>query len=116
MSALRFDFRARLGLDYNLFTTGRMSWNEAWGHVRELLREPSSHLVAAVEGHRYVPADAERAAWSVFEMWLASQSKKGARKLDRPWHGKKPTYEVATSAQPIDSESAARREQLAQLF
>ena len=116
MSALRFDFRAELGIDYSLVTSGRMSWNETWGHVTELLRKPSSHLVAAIEGHRYVPSDAERAAWSVFEMWLASQSKKGARKLERPWRGQKPTYTPDAVAKPVDAESAARREKLAQMF
>lgn len=92
-----------------------MSWNELWGCVAELLREPSSHLVSAMQGDKYVPDAAERAVWSVFEQWANTQRKKGAGviRITRPWTGTAPTYKAARKADP---KSAERREKLAALF
>lgn len=113
---MRFDWRSRLGLRLEDFTAGRISWNEAWDYVSELLREPSSHLASALRGDKYVPDPAERAAITVFEGYVNLQIKGGHKNLTRPWAGKPPTYKPAPSGPSQDPASIARREKLAALF
>lgn len=49
-SACAYDFRSRFGLPVEAVFDGRMTWNEAWMLVRELLSDPSSRLGAARAG------------------------------------------------------------------
>lgn|GEM_PF-2194037 len=94
----------------------RLGWNETWDFVAELLRLPSSHLVSAMNGDRYVPHPAERAAWATFEQWVNTQIRTPAwRRVARPWHGVKPTYMTADSPREMD-ERRERRARLATLF
>jgi len=67
-------------------------------------------------GDRYVPADAERASWATFEMWVNTQRKKGAGviRVIRPWAGTRPTY--SQDAVEPDAESIERRKKLAAMF
>lgn len=75
---------------------------------------PSSHLMSAMQGDKYRPADSERAAYAVFERWLNTQrgSGKGYVKVPRPWAGPKPVYVEDAPEQ----DRADRRERLAKLF
>lgn len=113
---MRFDWQSRLGVRVEDFLAGRISWNEAWDYVSELLREPSSHLSSALRGDKYVPDPSERAALTVFEGYVNMQIKGGHKKLTRPWTGKAPNYKPAPIGPSHDASSIARREKLAALF
>lgn len=103
-------------MDVDHIPDGRISWNVAWEFIAEILREPSSHLVSAINGDRYVPDPAERAAWAVFEQWVNTQMPKGSRRrVERPWAGKKPTYQTPRP-ENVTPEREARRAQLAAMF
>ncbi len=108
-SALRYDL-ARIGVEMD-----GLSWNRLWDFVVEIRRDLSSHLVAAMEGHKYVPSDAERASWATFEMWVNTQTPRGSgtKRMQRPWAGKRPTYRTEPVMTP---DRLARREKLAALF
>lgn len=95
-----------------------MSWNVAWDFVSEILRDPSSHLVSALEGDRYVPHPAERAAWAIHEQNVNMQRQHGAgvKRITRPWAGKKPTYTSIDADAPVTEGRKARRDKLAALF
>jgi len=49
-SACAYDFRSRFGLPVAAIFDGRITWDEAWMLLRELLGDPSSHLGAAHAG------------------------------------------------------------------
>ena len=49
-SAFEYDWRARFGLPLRAVFTGEMSFREAWSLTQALLRDPSSHIAAAVAG------------------------------------------------------------------
>ncbi|MET0886246.1 MAG: hypothetical protein ABWX92_07320 [Mycetocola sp.] len=113
--ALRFDLRPLdVSLEDILFD--RIAWNVAWQFVDEILRDSSSHLCSALQGDTYAPTSSERAAWSIAELELNTQRKKGSSpiRLPRPWAGKKPTYRTESS-EP-DAAREARRAKLAAMF
>lgn len=113
---LRHDL-ARVGVDVDDIPTGRISWNAAWDHIAEILKDPSSHTVASVHGHKYVPSPAEIAAWDIHEREMNAQRAKGAtyKRFPRPWAGKPPRYD-APSETEMTPEREARRSKLAAMF
>lgn len=114
-AALRFDLRP-LNISIEDILFDRIAWNVAWNFISEILRDSSSHLCSAVEGDTYAPTSSERAAWSIAELELNTQRKKGSSpiRLPRPWAGKKPTYRTVSTVPNAARE--ARREKLANLF
>jgi hypothetical protein len=112
---VRFDWRSRLNLGIEEFWAGRISWNEAWDYVSELMRDQSSHTFSAIQGDKYVPSSAERAAYAVHERWLSAKAGKSIRVI-RPWAGKKPTYRKTPNGLASDAASVERRKKLADLF
>lgn len=113
---LRHDL-ARVGVSVDDIAPGRISWNAAWDHIAEILKDPSSHTVAAVHGHRYVPSASEIAAWDIHEREMNAQRAKGAtyKRFPRPWAGKPPTYSVSPETQ-MTPEREVRRSKLAAMF
>lgn len=114
--SLRYDL-AGCGVDVDDIRPGRIAWNTAWGFISEILRDPSSHTVAAVHGHRYVPSPAEIAAWDIHEREMNAQRARGAtyKRFPRPWAGKAPTY-VAPSETEMTPDREERRSRLAAMF
>ena len=114
---LRFDWQA-VGLRLDEFIEGRMSWNDAWDYTGEILRDPSSHTMSALQGDKYVPTGAERATWSALELDLNVRQPKGKPniKLTRPWSGKKPTYTEVQTSKKITPAAEARRAKLDALY
>ncbi|MDF2045153.1 hypothetical protein P2P98_03185 [Microbacterium sp. Kw_RZR3] len=112
---LRHDL-ARVGVNLADIESEEICWNVAWDFVAEILRDPSSHTVAAVQGHKYVPSPAEIAAWDIHEREMNAQRQKGAlyQRFPRPWAGKPPTY--SQPDQQMTPEREARRAKLDQMF
>ncbi|GAA1149136.1 hypothetical protein F6W69_10680 [Microbacterium oxydans] len=113
---LRHDL-ARVGVNLDDIIREKTCWNTAWDHIREILHDPSSHTVAAVHGHRYVPSPAEIAAWDIHEREMNAQRGKNAqyKRFPRPWAGKPPTYEVPSELE-MTPDREARRARLSAMF
>lgn len=113
---LRHDL-AHVGVDVDDIRPGHICWNSAWDHIASILRDPSSHTVAAVHGHKYVPSPAEIAAWDIHEREMNAQRAKGAtyKRFTRPWVGKAPKYTTDTESE-VTPEREARRSKLAAMF
>jgi len=113
-AAVRFDLRT-IGVDLDDVFAERLSWNTVWDLISELMRNPSSHLISAMFGDKYVPGSGERAQWAVFEMWLNTQLPKGHMRVTvkRPWAGVKPVY---AGPKEVDPQSVERRAKLAAMF
>lgn len=113
---LRHDL-AIVGVDVDDISPGRVSWNRAWDHIAAILRDPSSHTVAAVRGHKYVPSPAEIAAWDIHEREMNAQRPKGQlyKRFPRPWAGKAPNYSLPSETE-MTPEREERRSKLAAMF
>lgn len=114
-SALRVDL-ARLGIDVEDIREERISWNTAWDYISGCLKDPASHITAAVRGYKYVPTPAEIAAWDIHEREMNAQRPKGAmyQRFPRPWAGKPPVYVKPDTTMTAERES--RRSKLAAMF
>lgn len=113
---LRHDL-ARVGVDVDAIIAEKISWNTAWDHISEILKNPSSHTVAALYGHRYVPSPSEIAAWDIHEREMNAKRAKGAiyKKFPRPWAGKPPVYDAPAESE-MTPEREARRAKLDAMF
>lgn len=52
-SAFEYDWRTRFGAPLRSVFSGEMNWREAWDLTVELLRDPSSHVAAALAKMTY---------------------------------------------------------------
>lgn len=80
-AAFDYDWRSRFGIPFDATTYG-----EAWRLTQQLLRDPSSHVAAAIAGWEH-PVSAE---WLVladlYDLTMAVNAKKGtAKAYPRPW-------------------------------
>lgn len=113
-TALDYDLRSRVGFTVDDVYAGRIAWNTVAGIVAEILRDPYSHLTAAVNGWSFVPSPMD----VFFLNWVDAQAsmhhQKGKVKpapVKRPWeqaHRPRPTV-VAD-----DPERSMRRAALAE--
>lgn len=79
--AFEYDWRTRFHADLWAF-----GWGESWRLYCELLRDPSSHVAAAVSGWQY-PASREALTLAdLFDVFLRSRRLRGKPKpYPRPW-------------------------------
>lgn len=103
--AIRYDWRTRFGLPVESIFDGRMSWDEAWDLVTELVRDPTSHLFAAINEWKHPFSSEARVLADLFDLQVAMNTKKGKKPkpYPRPWSKKtqgvrsqKPTVDQAT--------------------
>lgn len=105
-SAIEYDWRVRFGLPFGAVFTGDVTWGEAWSLTSELLRDPGSHLAAAVAGWDYPwPRDVAVLAdlYDAFVMANTDRKRRGSFKpYPRPFqsaqrtHSKAPTVSQRT--------------------
>lgn len=88
-SAFAYDLR-KLGLTPGDVFAGRVLWRDSWAYVQEILRDPDSHVVHAINGSTYVPSPQERIGLMLFEAELNAKRRKNTVPITIPraWEGK----------------------------
>lgn len=86
-SALEHDWRTRYGMTVSAFLRREVSWAEAWDLTVPILRDPDSHVTAALVGWSYVPGPMQRVMTDVFEMYVNAKRGRGTIRWEapRPW-------------------------------
>lgn len=112
--ALDYDLRSRVGFTVDEVYAGRVAWNTAAGIVAEILRDPYSHLTAAVNGWSFVPSPSDVLLLNWVDAQAEMHHQKGTVRpapVKRPWeHGQRERVTAVTA----DPERPARRAALAE--
>lgn len=108
-TAIEYDWRVRFGLGFGAVFTGEVTWGEAWSLTSELLRDPSSHLAAAVAGWVH-PWSREAAVLAdLYDAFVMANTDKRRRSsvkpYPRPW---KSTQQRTYSKAPTVSQRTVR--------
>lgn len=90
-----------------------MSWAEAWDLTLPCLRDPDSHLTAALLGWSYVPGAVQRVVTDTFEAYVNANRGKHTT----PWKAPRPWTKAAPAAPGHASEEdRAQRSRLNELL
>lgn len=86
--ALEYDLRTRVGFGVDDIACGAVTWRVAWDITSEILRDPYSHVCAAIAGWAYVPnpVDVQFLNWVDATAQMHHQAGKvRPRPAERPW-------------------------------
>lgn len=87
--ALAYDFRARFGLGLSAPFDGTITWPEMWDLVSELVKDPTSHACAALNGWTYPISREAQTLASLYDLTLVANTDSKKRSqvtpYPRPW-------------------------------
>lgn len=84
-TAFEYDWRARFGLPARSVLDGTLTWRESYALVAELLRDPTSHLAAAVGDLEYPwPREAFILA-DLYDLLVAANTDRKHRSRIKPY-------------------------------
>lgn len=108
--ALEYDWRVRFDLPLRAVFDGTITWREAYSLTLELLRDPTSHLAAAVAGWRY-PWSREAAALAdLYDLLVVANTDRKHRGRIEPYPRpfEVDTRQVQRSAKPTVDQTTIR--------
>ncbi|MGV9364526.1 hypothetical protein [Amycolatopsis sp. NPDC003731] len=86
---MAYDFRARFGLGLSAPFDGTITWAEMWDLTSQLVRDPTAHTCAALNGWEYPISREAQALASLYDLTLVantdSKKRNQVEPYPRPW-------------------------------